>query len=115
MAELVGHIRTEYPNPLKAAASCVTGAYCVGGALCQFIGLHQSFPMKEELQHVLRDEVGLSNGESYRYARRIISRNDMGKFDEAWAVLEEALNTNPSAPLTVLDKHNDKKACKVGG
>lgn len=92
----VEEIRARYPHPVISIARR-PGAYCVGGALCRFVGVEApQFPWYREIEKALRVlNPFLTNDVAFDFAQRIVNRNDEGKFDDAWEAVREALAWRP--------------------
>lgn len=94
----VAKIREKFPFPMSQddtldASIC----YCVGGAYLAFKGVlpdfsWQMFPSQDELADALCAETNKYWDVCYKHATEIVSYNDSGKFEEAWAELERALS-----------------------
>lgn len=86
----VEEIKARYPNPVKGYRS-FCGGYCIGGALCGFLGDPQAdFPNKSRVADELK-KANPNIKNAWEYAITIVNYNDDGEFDKAWAVLKEAL------------------------
>lgn len=82
-------IKTAYPQPTKPGSG-VCG-YCVGGAFCLAVGHPHTERFMFPDEHVLSDELEkvllLSEEAATQASASIISLNDMGNFEGAWAAL----------------------------
>ena len=89
----VEQVREKYPKPSRARPDTkIREAYCVGGALCLFIGSTMRFPCSGDLANILRSlNIDLSDDAAITYADAIIRKNDSGDFDGAWDYLSGAL------------------------
>jgi len=79
--------------------------YCVGGALQMALGkesnnvntvslstIRGNFPSVDSLAETLQDQFKMPYGTAYNFADNIISKNDAGRFQEAWFLVEQAIN-----------------------
>lgn len=85
----VEDIRAKYPNPQKSADLQV--GYCVGGALCQYVGMNLRYPICGLDTALRRSNPSLSAARAAVWRRRIISANDRCDFESAWQALGRAL------------------------
>lgn len=68
------------------------GSYCVGGALCLYLGVFTRWPDTWLLAETLiKANAELNDKRALSFANDIIQLNDSGDFDHAWKRLEEAL------------------------
>ncbi len=88
-------IQQEFPDPVSCHSDRTHKYhYCVGGAVCQSVGMLYDFPRRSILAVALRRlNPQLKEEIAYRYALAIINLNDDFEFDEAWAVVDRVLNT----------------------
>lgn len=95
----IEQIKKAYPNPITwghySEAGKPHGAYCVGGAFCNFIDgefTGVQFPDEDVLTAaILYTNPGIGEGYAKEYAERIIRDNDDGFINEAWNWLHMAL------------------------
>jgi len=72
--------------------------YCVGGALQMALGKEVNdtdrgnFPSVENLAQTLQYHFKMPYGTAYNFADNIISKNDAGRFQEAWFLVGQAMN-----------------------
>ena len=74
--------------------------YCVGGALQMALGkesknvntIRGNFPSVDNLAETLQDQFKMPYGTAYNFADNIISKNDAGRFQEAWFLAGQAMN-----------------------
>jgi hypothetical protein len=96
MNSMLKQIREKYPYPSRLPhgdESWGDESYCVGGALCQFVGNGIEFPTVSMLANVLcAVNKNLSDEKGGEYAFKIIMENQAGNFDSAWDVLGDALS-----------------------
>ena len=99
-------LRRKYPRPRKALEGTpgVKGEYCVGGALCQEIGMDSTFNFPatswvfEALKKANPRLSGLPDkqySEVYGKAIKLTHANDHGDFKTAWKILGELLRWKP--------------------
>jgi hypothetical protein len=93
-------IRALYPNPISADTPLACRAeddYCVGGALCKYLGRGtgwegERFPMVAALTDVLQEaNTRLPYLSAQKRAEKITRANDAGNIDKAWQLLDYAL------------------------
>lgn len=88
-------IRLKYPNPTTCPEDG-TGAegYCVGGALCMAVGVNTGgFPYPEKIAEALRcARPSMPRHVARDAASRILIANDKGRFEDAWKLLDAALD-----------------------
>lgn len=91
-------IRAFYPRPKNATKPYMAGelnvGYCVGGALCKYIGhTEANFPIVAVLADCLMEaNPELDEHDAMSYALDIVTHNDNDDFDAAWEVLHRALS-----------------------
>lgn len=116
MHPLVKKAKELCPNP--TAWSWDAPDMCVGGAYCRVINRHYaaSFPDPIDFaRHLIMGNHRLDDGLPYwlfgesravAYAMRIIASNERGDFEEAYAILDEALSYGQALDIccTVDDK-----------
>lgn len=90
----IADIQQRFPDPVSCHSGKIGGCdYCIGGAVCQFVGMPYTFPQRAILAVALqRLNPHLKAEIAYPYAVAIINLNDEYEFEEAWAVVNEALN-----------------------
>lgn len=85
-------IRAKYPNPSACGVSHDESNYCVGGALCQFLGEDYRFPLPGEMADRLgRINPSLNADRALEFGFEIMNANEEQNFDRAWQLLDEAL------------------------
>lgn len=95
----IDQIKKAYPNPITwdqyREAGMPHGAYCVGGAFCNFIDgkfTGVQFPDDDVLTAaILFCNPTITRADAREYAEAIIYDNDAGLIDDAWKRLAEAL------------------------
>lgn len=94
----VGQIRFRYPAPTAMKNEdwlweSPPDYYCVGGALCAFLGYTAAgFPSIEEVAYaLLQANPDLLEFQAERFAAGIACENDHERFEDAWRILDEAL------------------------
>jgi hypothetical protein len=116
---LIDQIKSKYPHPVSMRSIETTDPnwesyYCVGGALCQFVGIKSGnittdgFPLSLYIAKALRelnpDLPDLSPPDQFEYvrgetiARQIMTLNDQGDIEGAWNKVREALEYTPEVP-----------------
>lgn len=92
----VEDIKAQYPDAGPADPRAHGGPYCVGGALCQYLGKSGVFkwPTVWELAFTLQEaNPNLDDSKARQYAARIMDLNDMAEdIPAAWDMLGKALN-----------------------
>lgn len=97
-------IQAKFPAPVKEAQRKeAADVYCIGGALCLFMGNHQRFPNVQDLTEVLIDDYKKDPTVATTAATLIVLLNDDGKFEAAW----QAAATDDMAGLYALARDND--------
>lgn len=90
-------IRARFPRP---GSGRLQEGYCVGGALFKFMHSFAgaAFPSQVVLGDTLMQaNPKLPSAQAYQYAWRIISRNDIGAYEDAWGQLKAALTDDGQA------------------
>lgn len=94
-------IRNKYPSPVDILEEPLDEEgnynYCVGGAFCQFVEdrpptIKLCFPRQQELAHVLSQKLQLDMVTAEKIAEDIVHLNDVGKMEEAWSRLGDAIS-----------------------
>lgn len=97
-------IQEQFPAPVEEKKRKESaGAYCVGGALCLFMGRPTRFPNVQDLTEVLVECYHKDPTISTTAATLIVLLNDDGKFEAAW----QAAATDDMAELYALARDND--------
>lgn len=100
-------LRTRFPNPTSPTdSSGRPGAYCVGGAFCQFMqpDARDDFPFPYYLADMLRKfNSSLTCKQSDNYGREIVTLNDAKQYERAWEVLREALEFTGAMKLYTVE------------
>ena len=102
-------IRRKYPHPRASHKSnSLPESYCVGGALCKFVGIasrdSECFPSNESIReawakamkidwYTLRDK---DRNEVRGIIGMLIGSNDAGRFKAAWMRLGKLLSWKPT-------------------
>jgi hypothetical protein len=96
-------IRMRYPHPQSGLTPAplryphLDDNYCVGGALCKYLGSEEgwqgaNFPMVSALCDVLQEaNAHLTYAGALRRSAAITRVNDAGNFEKAWHLLDLAL------------------------
>ena len=93
-------LKKKYPHPVpayRADGVCRKRGYCVGGALCRYVGVKSSFPSVYEMM----DAIKISNPiiEACRCLEQKLSSiaadNDAGRFRMAWSEMGKLLRWKP--------------------
>jgi hypothetical protein len=86
-------IRNRYPNPISIVNVNRLDQYCVGGALCLYLGEGRGFPNEEVITTKLRIvNPKIPEKDAREIAVEIIRNNECGNFDTSWQLLDKALS-----------------------
>ena len=110
-------VREKFPAPIRISDGIYTGGetYCIGGAFCQWRGVLSRFPNASDLARQLAAaNLTLSWDLAYAYAEDITDANDVGQFENAWALLTEALWVGGKAREELFGEHPCSSASPAG-
>lgn len=108
----VGEIQAKYSHPMSYTMAldkyCTSDLhyYSVDGAFCMYVGYLENFPtVQEVISTLLRVNPSLGIKYAEEYALEITAANDVGLFDQAWTLLDAALNTPTQLDLFGTEVH----------
>jgi hypothetical protein len=92
------NIRKSWPKPVRMNDAARDRNfhfpnYCVGGAICRYIGMptYDNFPKILEIAEALKYiNPRLPDKDAYNLANSIVMFNDQGDFEGAWEVVKKA-------------------------
>ena len=100
----IANIKAKYPNPRRVTDDIRDGeGYCVGGALCLYLGGYRNFPYFDTLAEAIK-QANPNAKDVYMVAQAIILANDDGDFEVAWHLLDKALSDVPERDGSDLSK-----------
>ena len=95
----VEELRKKFPSPRRGGGPLPfkPETYCVGGALSlelaeQHGRCARNFPTLMDICFLLVEVTGLPRSDARYFADKIMTSNDEGNFDEAWAWMDKALS-----------------------
>lgn len=90
MTITVEELRRKYPEPKRGADFTNDSDYCVGFAFAMEMGLQSP---SRDIEHALRlAKPDLRDSDIRFYVVQILTANDCGEFDDAWAWLDKGLS-----------------------
>lgn len=101
---VIDAVRDRYPVPSQEKT---TDVYCVGGALCLYMGRPTRIPSVQELRDLLEEQFCRERPNLARAAAHVIIRlNDAAKFEAAWQAAAAAEAGDPARLYDLAVEHD---------